>query len=334
MELSTAATDFAFDSDGGHLAVIGLWEDAVGIITDQQLRDGGSEEDVAVVALQGVPTAIRYKPLEGGGLFVVGQKQPDAVVLIDQVSREIVDTIPLEVGSPYWIAGSSNPESADVYVAAINATDSRSMLRLDAQGRSITATWPKVLLRDFAVSYDGADVYCRVIDTSPGRGPLRPSTSEQFHWHFHPERNYTDKDRRYVVDPLGRFVVTGNRVWSPDFLVRHEDLQFEAQAFLPDRPWAAGIEDSEFVIGSMNDGTIVQRFPLPAAWHRIQDAADRQRRRDPLLETWAELLGGQVFADPSRDQFLLAAPQHILSFPLDQLDLPDEPLQLFSDPMR
>jgi hypothetical protein len=181
LELSTPATDSALDTDRGHLALVGPWPGALGLVTAEQLRDGASFADVATVALQGTPTSVRYKPLSDGGLLVVGQRQPDAVVLIDPESRDIVDTIPIESGAPCWLAGSPNPESPDVYVATIGAADARTMTRIDAKSRSITATWEKAPLRDFEVSFSGTDVYCRTFDSTPGRGLLHPDTTEQFH---------------------------------------------------------------------------------------------------------------------------------------------------------
>jgi hypothetical protein len=331
IELNPPATDSAFDSDRGNLALVGPWPKALGIITADQLRDGGSFEDVATLPLLGSPTTVRYKPLTDGGLLVVGQQQPDAVVLVDAGSREPVQTIPLETGSPYWIAGASSPAAPEIYVATRGSGDARTMLRIDAMSRSVTATWQNAPLRDFAVSHDGSGVYCRTFDSPPGRGLLHPEVGELFHWNFNPERPYSGDDRRYLADPLGRFVVAGNRVWSSDFRARQPDLQFEAGAFLSTRPWAAGIEDSEFVIGSLNDGRIVRRFPLPSAWHRVQAIDDRRRQRDEGREAWADLLGGHVFADATHDRFVLATGWRILTFPFEMLDLPDEPLLLPAD---
>ena len=330
VELESPAQAFAFDSELGCLAVIGAWSNAIGVLTREQLADGAQFEDIATVELQGTPVVATHKPLEDGGVFVIGQRQPDAIILIDPNSLASTATIELTSGAPIEIAGSSNPLISTIYVATEAADGKQSMSRVDLKREATITEWGETNLRDFAVSFDGESVYCRVEGRGPGRGPLRPTTSSEFNWSEDPTHPYQEDDWRYLVGPRGRFVVSGTKVVSPDFRTEQPELGFEPSAFLSNQPWAAGIDDWDFVVGSINDGRVVRRFPLPEDWHQVTRANERQQARSGR-DSWLKLLGGDVFADGSHEQFVLCTSQRILVFPFDRLDLPDEPLLFLTD---
>lgn len=317
-------TAAAFDTDGGRLALAGPWEKAVGIVTAEQLATRFPVDGVELVELEGTPGAIEYKPLSGGGLFLVGQAAPHALVLIDPAAREVVDTIEFEEVFPDLIACSANPDVPEAWTVMTGGR--RVMHLIDIVDRSIRQTWTALNVRDFAVSYDGDTVYFRVDRRPTGRGAVRPEAAEdRFSWFKNPQMDYEEPDERYVAGAAGRFVVSGTRVFSDDLSVLQRELEFEPQAFLPDQPWAAGIGDLEFVVGSMDDGRVASRVPLPLEWHRVRKPRDRERSRELNCDTWADLLPGRVFADALDNRFILTTSRHVFAFPLDELNLPDAP---------
>jgi hypothetical protein len=107
----------------------------------------------------------------------------------------------------------------------------------------------------------------------------------------------------------GRFTFHGNKIYDSDFSQMLSQLKCSPGCFLAEGPWIAGVTREELVICSINDGRIETGFPIPSGYQRIS----------------------KIFLDTQRGYLVVGLGRHIVVVPLDQFELPDEPILLFKE---
>lgn len=330
IELPGKATDFALDPSSGRLAIVGPWNDQIGFLSADDLTNGSTGTKPQAVPVDGQPTAVAYVARESGGAFAVRTREPDGVTFIDAGSLRPLKTFAIKFGSV--LAASKNASMPHVYLSFVGTAErGRARLgvaRIDAERMEMDAQWENREFRHISVSPDGQFIYTLPNNSGSDLTRSIPRPPK-------PDGNApvwdTDVSRigrvptQYYIDPRGATIAAGANVYSADMTQLLMELDYDPLAIMGKKPWMAGLRKYELVVGSKNDGRAVAELELPGEV-LVPNEKTRNRPMSVRRGTTLHPAGfAQLFADDQRGRFLLGARHHVVCFPLDKLELDDEP---------
>lgn len=298
------ATDYVYDEDLGRLGLIGPWENAIGFISVDE-SNGASFQDLQHVPLRGAPHALYYHRLANGdGVFAIAQTEAPGVILLDSKSLQIVKSLRVEsYPTFYWAAGKSDEQHLYFTTQVSNAAG-----YLIKDGRAFQLpSGPTVKMHriDLATMELDTRFQGEVFETSSIR-----SVGDQLLRSYY-RIVYNDADKQYIAYQDSLYAKDGRKLTN---------LKFQAQHFLPGGPWLTGVNESEIVVGSINDGRIVAGVSLPDVHQRL---AGRLREEGHVF--------AQIFIDLKRNYLVVGRLQHVLIIPIEKLGLQPEPNLLLSE---
>lgn len=357
IDLPGDARSFALDPVGGRLAIVGPWEGSIAFLKAEDLNAGGAVQPETVKMI-GEPESVVYAAAKSSGLFVIGTREPDGITFLDAQTLKQVKHLQLEIGRPQVLATSRNPAATCLYLTFLKSGgtphDGLGLARINLERLEIDGIWidRQHQFRHVSMSPDGAFIYtlpnnsgdkltrsrlpraeAKPLNTAPAtNGPQTANRGGGDGW----ETVTSDLGRvatRYSIDPRGAFIAAGLNIYSADITQLLMELDYDPLAFFAKKPWMAGLRMYQVVVGSTNDGRAVAEISLPEEY-LIPD--EKNRRPQHLSQTAIHPASfAQFLADESRDRFLVGTRRHVVTVPLEKLDLPAEPdLALAETPLR
>lgn len=332
IELPGEAKGFALDPAGGRLAVVGPWEDQVGFLSADDLATGSKSTKPETVSISGTPATVAYVPRESGGVFAVGAREPDGVTFLDAQTLKRLKTVPVKLTHPGFLAASQDAARPHLYLRFVKQTErgrpEMGLARIDVERLEMDARWEGRKYRHVSVSPDGKFIYTLPYSSDNSLTRSRPGVPERDggvgRWDTVTSR-IGQVSTRYCMDPRGAFVAGGSNLYSADVTQLLVELEYDPLAIMGKQPWMAGLRQYDLVIGSTNDGRAVTEITLP---EEFLIPNEKHRKPPPIRKpstTIHPAAFAQVFADEQRGRFVVATRGHVVSLPLDKLDLPDEP---------
>lgn len=328
---------YSYATESGTLAIVGPWKREIGFVTNDAMEQGGSEESVQLVTLSGDVTGVDYKPRPNGGKFLVSYQNPAGIAFIDATTLELQKKISLpdEQGPNVTCPKDPHVDFAFAFAARGNS------YQINVDTMEIAQTWP-ICTGPGHATYDGTWV------VRNWRGPISVQMADQRGW-SHVEHGVTKYDHSAptpLVDPLGRFVALRNEIYSSDFAIQLGEFETAPEAVSVDNSWMFGIEKTELILASLNDGKTIKRFALPNSWIPLDGIADHHRTPSGIethlrrirsrrgssnaFTRWSDVFRCQLIADDQRERLLIAGAD-LLSIPYAAFDLPPEPRLLLDN---
>ncbi len=319
VEVPGTILDVALDAELGRLAVVGPFGESLGVYDTSDLS-----KRPQFVALDEPVTSVACKPLDDRRLFVVGIDTPPRLVLVDAETFAVIDSATLDTSAPRQLAASLN--TADPHIIYLTGPDLKGPRVFDLrQLAEVDSLGPGIV--DAAFSSDGQTLFFRSSSRKRAVGLFserRTITSEDAPaFEFERVGNKLGSNLPMYIGSNDWFVAAGKGLLSTDLQREFATVSFEPQGFFSKKPWMAGMNKERFCIGSINDYRTVVRIDVPADWLDLPPDAKPIGYRPRELR-WQPAIAAHVFADEKNDQFLLATPRHLVSFPLAKLRLPAE----------
>jgi hypothetical protein len=331
------AAGYAYSPEQGRLAAIGTHENSVAFVDLAEAMDAKSPPRPRLVELTGTPTCITYKRLGQSGLFIIGQRDPNVIILLDAESLEEVRRLPTEFGSPEAISVATDPASP----RALVRTDVNVFLELDLARQEMIREHPQSWASHAWLSPDGNRLYgahrpipdeVRVIDIKNGlAGVLDRSSPAQ----NGPAAIRNTPERPFAVGGLCVIggtakVGVGRQIYDEQLKQVVAEVDFIPQAFSGTGPWAAGVADRSLAFASSTSGETQVSLPLPENWFpepADPEAEKRARVHNPVTTSASVKtpLPVNVFADDAHQLWLVATGRNVLVVPGKTLGLPDLP---------
>ncbi len=302
------ASDYTYDHNTGRLGILGPWENAIGFISVDEQPRGGHVRDVQQVQLRGKPHALSYQDLANGGVFAIAQTEETGIILVNPESLEIVKSLRLDSWPTFvWTAGKSTPQH--LY---FTTQTSRGMSFLGA-GRDDSGE----LLRGWEVKMQRIDLARMELDTRFQGEEFNTARLKVLGGHL--VGNFLDV---VSVDSDRRFTTYKDGIYSTENGRRLTKLGFQAQGFLPGGALVTGVNESEIVVGSINDGRIISGTSLPDIHERLLGRLQEKGRGHVFAK---------IFVDPKRKLLVVGRLQHVIIIPIETLSLPEEPVLLLDE---
>ncbi len=337
IELPGEAKGFALDPDSGRLAVVGPWEAQVGFLSAEDLAPGANGAKPQTVSITGKPAAVAFVPRKSGGVFAVGTREPDGLTFLDCQSLRPLKTVSVKLAFPPVLAAAQNAAAPYFYLTLVTPVEGGGaklgLARIDAERLEMDAQWPEQQFRHISVSPDGQFIYTLPNNSGEDLTRSRPSAPEKGGGAARWDTVISRLGRvptRYYIDPRGAIIAAGSNVYSADLSQLLMELDYDPLAFLGQKPWMAGIRQDELVIGSTNDGRAVSEVALPEEF-LVPD--EKLRRPNPRQFTTIHPAAfAQILADEGRGRFVLGTRRHVVTVPLETLELQDEPFLTLREP--
>ncbi|MCA9074258.1 MAG: hypothetical protein KDA93_04430 [Planctomycetaceae bacterium] len=323
------ALEVAFDRKRSQLAAIGPWGDAVGFVPLDDFQNADPLLLVKKYRLAGTPSVVCFKPMKSGDVFVVGQHDPGALVMIDAETHERNGGIILEGATPIHVAGVTDPASSLLYASSTSPRLWGGIIRVDLTTSQIVDHWTEHSHRRPSVARDPRLVYMNEMGVGrttslfqvadPGSSP-----EESTRWEQIAERT-SDKAHGYLSDD-GRVITRGYLLYDPQLKEDPIKAEFIPQDFVDGTPWMVGLLERDVVIGARTDGSIVQRIPLPQELFGQHKVNSRSRKYMVTeMHSGDEVLSNPVFVwcDWDHSRLVVTTALHACVVPFDKSALPE-----------
>ena len=318
---------YSYAPEAGTLAIVGPWQREVGFLTHDVIETGGTQESVKLVKLSGNVVAVDYKPLPDGEKFLVSYASPAGIAIIDAVTLELQKKISLSDESSVSVTCPKSPQVDFAFAFA----DRGNSYQINVNTLEIVKTWPTCAGPGQA-TYDGTWV------VRNWRGPISVQLADQRGWTHveHGVSKYNHRTPIPYVDRLGRFVAIRGEIYAPDFKQQLGEYDTIPEAVSVDNSWIFGVEKSELILASLNDGKAIKRFAIPKPWiprdglseHHLTPEGIASHLRRIFSQrgghTWSDVFRCKIVADDIRKRLLIAGPD-LLSIPYAAFDVPPEP---------
>lgn len=343
VELPADYADFAMHPETGDIAAIDAETNQAVLFRDKDAK----KEPSATVRVGPTPCSICYKQFGDMQVFAVVCSQDSYMYVIDAEKFELVKKVALTQAGVSSVTCSTNPEDPFLYYNYGGGHDSAagvvSLRDLKNHGIAFDDSM------DCAISADGTVAY--------RRGPWSPSGFESLMLtnkltDEKPTfgRLFYDHDSRggYLPGPFGRFTATGKNIYSKSLQKLEAGLNIAPLCFFRERPVIIGVGDSSS--GPIYPRPSVPAGAVPAGLVSLEAASYNTFSSigDPVTITLASpkdsgalprgtsshadfkrvAKRSRCFADDVRDRAVYASRSHLAYIPLEDFNLPDEPLLL------
>ena len=309
LKLPEKTTAMSYDAKNGRLAIIGPWDQAIGVISLDQLNipAWNPAANVTQVRIQGTARGITCR--QSTSQFIVAQENPNALVVINAESLKNEKSHVWKLAVPEVIASPQDPESSMVYVAKRFDLDAYVALFDLDQGETVAG-------RDIG----GADSLANHRFFGSNRTYLSIPNGGQMDFQESPFRMQRQRLRGPVVQtPWPQWIARGSSLISTASTAPGPDLDFEPVVFLRD-VWCAGFDEQDLVVGSAFGQRILARIPLPQELFGTKppsSIADHWKSQMPLIF---------LFSDPARQCLILGCRSAFAVIPWRDLHIPEQTL--------
>lgn len=325
VKLPETGYDFALDPDTGTLAVVVPEEDKLLVCPKFATDLVTTGAKVVKVAKQ--PVAVIYKRLEKGAVFAVLSHDSESLTVIDAATLEVRKTVSLILNKPASLTCSDDPKDPAAYFFGGRGHDSKvARISLITYAQESVTLGGGGSAMDGVVSADGKRIYTR--------GPWSPSgfvahdiLRAEVKGQPAPTRllksEHTDS-AGYLPDPLGQFVVSGDKVWTPDLGKSLSGLPFTPSFVSPARPLLLGVKDGKLAAASANSFKTIGSVKLPdppPAPNEAKALAVQNNQADFKRLSYQT----RILETPKGDGVLVCHGRAVTVVPYAALELPDEP---------
>jgi hypothetical protein len=312
IDLSSTVSDSAMNPETGALATIDSSEDTI-TLYPRAFLDGHDKNVVGPISIGRNPTSIVFKTWKNKRYFVVACTKDNSICVLEATTLEKVKTLSLGRDQVSCVATATNSTDPYVYYAFGTGHDGRAA-RINIDGFADEgAIIPGLTVKDLAVSPDGRRIYTR--------GPWSPTGFGGYqHWidrktgkdtwsQFHYEHITVGP---YLVDPLGRYVATGEHLYSVDLEATICELDFTPAGFFRDRPVIFGLRGNYLIAASSENFKTLGVAPL---------TPDPKAPNHPaLLREYPK----HCLADSLGNRIILARARQLILIPLSVLGIGEE----------
>lgn len=278
------------------------------------------------------PVAVCYKRFAGRAWFAVVCSRQPTLYLIDSETYELWRAVPLTGDGIGQVGASMNPKDPFVYYCfgKTNHTGVGVVDLREPTDRGRIIEWS----RTFAVSADGRTFYHRGLNASDIESMALANDFQDPAPRFVRRHRHRHEATTFLQDPTGTYVTLGNKAFNAPLTQALGDLPFEPAAYSTDRPIVLGLSTRNLtprsgfglvVIRAASTNTL-QRVgsELTAGLPRYATRALLPIEDPPMREQW---IGRKpmLACDDARGQVVFAYRRQVLTWPIEDLGLADEP---------
>ena len=312
---------YCFAPRSGTLAIVGPWTREIGFITHDVIESGGKEPSVKMVKLSGNVLDVDYKPRPDGEKILVSYGSPSGLVFIDAKTLEIEKKIQLSDGNGPSVSCPKDPQVDFAFAFSANGNSYKiNVDTMEIENKGSGCTGPG------HTTYDGSWVIRN------WRGPIPVNVADTRGWSHTIDdmTKYNHSTPTPFIDPAGRFVALQKEIYTPNFEHLLGEFATIPEAASVKNSWIFGVQKSELILGSLNNGKVLKRFAIPKPWLPLEGLADHNRNPKGIdyhlrtvlnsrsinnkRATWKDVFRCRLFADDQRERLLIAGPD-LLSIP-------------------